>query len=86
MAKTTSGLATLNKKQSMSVEIPLPPLVQQEEVVNGLEGAELAASRLIAEIDEARASADRMFRAALRDVFSGRRLMPRYQAKVAPQT
>ncbi|MDQ3647199.1 MAG: restriction endonuclease subunit S [Actinomycetota bacterium] len=36
MAKTTSGLSTLNKKQASSIEIPLPPLQDQQRIVERL--------------------------------------------------
>lgn len=74
MAKTTSGLATLNKRQAASVEILLAPLEEQKATVRNLDEAESAIDRLAGEVEAAQSRANTLFRSVLRDLLGGRRL------------
>jgi type I restriction enzyme S subunit len=65
MAKTTSGLTTLNKKQVMTVRIPLPPRDQQGAVVAELEAVRDRSDALATTIRETEDQSARLFRSAL---------------------
>lgn len=80
MAKTTSGLATLNKKQAASLMVPLPSLEHQRAIVERLDNLNVATNLLAEDIDKSRSRGEVLYRSVLHDLLTGR--TRRGQAKV----
>jgi type I restriction enzyme S subunit len=75
-AKTTSGLATINKTQVSALRIPVPPLPVQRDIVRQLDGLRDARTRALAAAEQAA-----RIRAALaEELLTGVRSAPRLAA------
>ncbi len=72
MAKTTSGLSTLNKSQAASVDVRLPSLNEQDQLIAELQRRESAVTELSQQTQQARREAARLFQSFLHSCLTGR--------------
>jgi type I restriction enzyme S subunit len=70
-ARSTSGVHNINSREVRSLGVPIPPLVEQQEIVRRATVALATADAVTAAIDAAEAALDAAGRRALRRAFSG---------------
>lgn len=71
VTKTTSGLATINRRQVLAAPVPVMPLERQEGVVAHVEEQLAAAHRLASALSKAQQRAERLRTAVLHRALSG---------------
>lgn len=71
MAKTTSGLSTINRTQIEATPVPLPPLDEQREVVARLERLRQTHATLTDELQQLQGEVSALRRSILHHAFSG---------------
>jgi type I restriction enzyme S subunit len=71
VVKTTAGQAGISARDLRSIQIPLPPLAEQERIVAALEVQLSRLDAAIATIDSARTRSERLRRSLLAQAFSG---------------
>lgn len=75
-AKSTSGVHNINSEQLRSLEIPLPSLAEQHEIVRSVRAKFLQIDSILDETTKAKTLVDRLGRVFLARVFNGELIAP----------